>query len=118
MPHFDALKIYSCGKNIVRKGEIICNKQFLLSSQYFLPFFCTFFLNFHLHFEMSSAICFNLDQSKLLSSGNGLILLTSIHSLFSKCFYSTRGSFRRLNQIYNVDGNWFASGRIHRFSKR
>ena len=25
-----------------------------------------------MHFEMSSAICFNLDQSKLLSSGNGL----------------------------------------------
>ena len=25
-----------------------------------------------MHFEMSSAICFNLDQSKILSSGNGL----------------------------------------------
>ena len=29
MPHFDVLKIYSCG-NIVRKGEIAWNKQFLL----------------------------------------------------------------------------------------
>ena len=28
------------------------------------------------HFEMSSAICFNLDQSKTLSSGNGLKHLT------------------------------------------
>ena len=25
-----------------------------------------------MHFEMSSAVCFNLDQSKILSSGNGL----------------------------------------------
>ena len=37
MPHFDALRnIYSC-RNIVRKGEIACNKQFLLFSQCFLP---------------------------------------------------------------------------------
>ena len=27
---------------------------------------------FWMHFEMSSAICFNLDQSKILLSGNGL----------------------------------------------
>ena len=26
-----------------------------------------------MHFKMSSAICFNLDQSKILSSGSGLI---------------------------------------------
>ena len=25
-----------------------------------------------MHFKISSAICFNLDQSKILSSGNGL----------------------------------------------
>ena len=25
-----------------------------------------------MHFKMSSAICYNLDQSKILSSGNGL----------------------------------------------
>ena len=25
-----------------------------------------------MHFKLSSAICFNLDQSKILSSGNGL----------------------------------------------
>ena len=29
IPHFDTLKIYSCG-NIVRKGKIACNKQSLL----------------------------------------------------------------------------------------
>ena len=42
MPHFDALKIYSCG-NIVRKGEIACNKQFLLFSQCFLPYMVLIF---------------------------------------------------------------------------
>ena len=31
----------------------------------------TYFL-FQMHFKMSFAICFNLDQSKILSSGNGL----------------------------------------------
>ena len=31
-----------------------------------------------MHFQVLSAICFNLDQSKILSSGNGLICNTSI----------------------------------------
>ena len=26
-----------------------------------------------MHFQMSSAICFNLDHSKILSSGNGIV---------------------------------------------
>ena len=30
-----------------------------------------------MHFKMSSAICFNMDQSKILSSGNGLMLSLS-----------------------------------------
>ena len=56
----------------MRKGEIACNKQFLLFSQCFLPVYGTYFL-FYMHFKMSSAICFNLDQSKMSSSGNGLM---------------------------------------------
>ena len=42
------------------------------------PFLTMFLLNmvlifhFKIHFKMLSAICFNLDQSKFLSSGNGL----------------------------------------------
>ena len=36
IPHFDALKTYSC-ENIVRKGEIACNKQFLPSHNVFYP---------------------------------------------------------------------------------
>ena len=35
MPHFDALQIIAV-ENIVRKGEIDCNKQFFLFSQCFL----------------------------------------------------------------------------------
>ena len=32
------------------------------------------YFSFQLHFKMSSAICFNLDQSKISSSGNGFAL--------------------------------------------
>ena len=71
MPHFDALKIYSPGKH-ARKEEIACNKQFLLFSQRFLPYMAFFFISFKMHSKMSSAICFDLDQSKTLSSGNRL----------------------------------------------
>ena len=44
MPNFDA-KIYIAVENIVRKGEIACNKQFLLFSQCFLP--CAWHLFFN-----------------------------------------------------------------------
>ena len=30
------------------------------------------YFTFEMHFKMSYAICFNLDRSKILSSGNGL----------------------------------------------
>ena len=53
-------------ENIVRKGEIACNKQFLLFSQCFLPHMALIF-----HFKYTS-ICFNLEQFKIFSSGNGL----------------------------------------------
>ena len=59
-------------ENIERKGEIACNKQFLLVSQFFLPYE-VLILHYKCTLKMSSAICFNLDQSKILSSGNGLI---------------------------------------------
>ena len=56
----------------MRKGEIACSKQFLLFSQCFLsnPMWHLFFILNSL--KMLSAICFNLDQSNILSSGNGL----------------------------------------------
>ena len=58
-------------ENIVRKGEIACNKQFLLFSQCFLHYMA-FIIHLRCTLKMSSAICFNLDQSNMLSSGNGL----------------------------------------------
>ena len=42
-----------------------------------------------MHFEMSSAICYNLDQSKILLSGKGLkiqILWQWIQVISSVCF--------------------------------
>ena len=58
----------------MRKEDIPCNKQFLLFSQCFLP--CMPHI-FHIKciLKMLSAICFILDQSKILSPGNGLGLL-------------------------------------------
>ena len=41
--HFDALKLYIAVENIVRKGEIACNKQFLLVSQYILAYMVLIF---------------------------------------------------------------------------
>ena len=58
-------------ENIVRKGEIVCNKQFLLFSQCFLPYTMNgaYFFILNAPF-MLSAICLNLGQSKIFSSGN------------------------------------------------
>ena len=57
----------------MRKGEIAWNKQFLLFLQCFLPYMALIF-PFKCTLKMSSAICSKLDQSKILSSGNGLKL--------------------------------------------
>ena len=68
MPNFDALKIYSCGKHCEKRRN--CLEQAISS---FLTMFSTLYgtyFSFQVHFGMSSAICFNLDQSKILSSGN------------------------------------------------
>ena len=64
----------------MRKGEIARYKQFLLFSQCFLPCMVLIF-PFWMHFEMSSAICFNLDQSKILSTCNGLKDFTLYHTI-------------------------------------
>ena len=58
-------------ENIVRKGKIACKKQFILFSVFSTLYgtYCS------MHFKMLSAVCFNLDQSKIFSSGNGLIAI-------------------------------------------
>ena len=73
MPNVDAYR-YIAVENIVRTGEIACNKKFLLISQCFPPYMALSF-HFKCTLKMSSAICFNLEQSKFLSSGNGLICI-------------------------------------------
>ena len=55
-------------------------KEKLLVKQAISPFLTVFstlyntYFSFQMHFKMSSAICFNLDQSKTLSSANRLTL--------------------------------------------
>ena len=44
MPHFDTLR-YIAVENIVRKGEIACNKQFLLFVQCVPPYMALFFVS-------------------------------------------------------------------------
>ena len=58
MPHFDTLEIYIAVENIVTKGEIAWNKQFLLFSECFLPYMA---LIFHLKCFIQNVIC-NLFQ--------------------------------------------------------
>ena len=50
-------------ENIMRKGETARSKQFLLFSQCFPPY-----MTFQMHYKMS-AICFDLDLSKILLFG-------------------------------------------------
>ena len=50
-------------ENIVRKGEIACNKQTCPFLTMFSTLYGTYF-SFWMQFKMSFAICFNLDQSK------------------------------------------------------
>ena len=76
MSHFDALKTYSYGKHCEKRRN--CLQQAISP---FLTMFSTVYGNyfpFSMHLKMSSAICFNLDLSKILSSGNGL------NNLFSR----------------------------------
>ena len=65
MLHFDALKIYRRGKHCEKRRN--CNKPFLLFSHFFLSCMALIF-----HFRCTLKVCFNLDQSKTLSSCNGL----------------------------------------------
>ena len=70
---------------MVRKGEISCNKQFILFSLCCLSYMALIY-HFKCTLEMLSAICFNLDQSIILSSGNELsqsefVLLSGVENL-------------------------------------
>ena len=72
LPHnADVLKIYISVENTVRKGQISCDKQFFIFSQCFLPYMALIF-HFKSTLKCRLQLCFNLDQSRILSSGNGL----------------------------------------------
>ena len=49
--HFDAVKIYSCGKHCEKRRNS-CNKQFLLFSHCFLPYMALIF-----HFQCTLKCC-------------------------------------------------------------
>ena len=106
MPHFDALKSYSCRKHCAKRRN--CLQQAISP---FITMFSTSYgtyFSFQVHIKMSSAIYFNSDQSKILSSGNGLrlflegelllgraLLLGEIRYPFSPLF-TEHGSFPNL----------------------
>ena len=94
---------YKAVKNIVRKGEIACNKQFLLFSQCFLPAMVLIF-HFKCISKMSSAICFNLDQSKILSSGNGLMPFSTVFQLYrcGQCIYPCFPEVLLTGTLHNI----------------
>ena len=69
-------KVFKWVENTMGKGEIARYEQFLLFPQCFQKACFPGASNGIVVWKwvkMSSAICFNLDQSKILSSGNGLI---------------------------------------------
>ena len=63
IPHFDALKIYSCGKQCEKRKNCLW-QAISPSTTMFSNLYGTYF-PFLMHFKMSSAICFNLDKSKI-----------------------------------------------------
>ena len=81
MPHFEALQIDSSGKHCEKRRNCL-----LQAISPFLTMFsslCSTYFPFYMHFKMSSVICFKLDQSKILSSGNELSTKIVSYSPFS-----------------------------------
>ena len=72
--HFEYIAV----ENIVTKGEIVCNKQFLLFSQCFLPDMALFFILS----ALENVVC-NLFQ--FLSSGNGFTLFQTSPGFLGVC---------------------------------
>ena len=65
--------MYSCGKHREKRRNCL-----LHAISPFLTMLSTLYgtyFPFEMHFKMSSAICLNLDQCKVLSSGNGLNII-------------------------------------------
>ena len=54
------------------------------------------YFSFSMHFTMSSATCFNLDWSKILSSGTGLMLLSMLFQIYQR----NQCTYPRFNGIF------------------
>ena len=59
-------------ENTVGKGEIACNKQFLLLHQFSLPVWTTF-CHFHQNLKLPFANSFSLEESKIFCLGKGYV---------------------------------------------
>ena len=66
MMHFDTLKIYSYEKHREKRRKLLVIMFSTLYGSYF---------SFQMCLKVLSAICFNLDQSRILLSGNGLNII-------------------------------------------
>ena len=82
IPHSDTLKIYSCGKHCEKRKNCLLQAIFPFLTM-FSTLYGTYF-PFKMHFKMSSVICFHLDQSKILLSGNRLKCLHYFSCLCSQ----------------------------------
>ena len=79
--------------------------------------------SFKMHFKMSSAICFNLDQSKIMSSGHGLKvsgkrrkkLITRIFSFYHYVFSPFKEQISFLFHIHCVVAIVFNLGKYFHF---
>ena len=79
LPDLDAVSTYSF-ENIVRKGEIACNKQFLLFSQCFLPYMALIF-----HFKCTLK-CLYIAVENFVRKGE--ISCNKQFFLYLQCFVS------------------------------
>ena len=80
-------------ENIVRKGEIACNKQCLIFSQYFLPYWA---LTFHFKYFLKCCLQFVSVWTSLryccMVMGSKVTAFSSFPTMFSKGFFSFSAS--------------------------
>ena len=102
MPHFDALKMYIIVENIVRKGEIACNKQFLLFSVFSTQYDSCFL--FYIHFNPFPnkpwflRVCSIFFENNV---GKGEIARYEQFLLFPQCFLPIWMTFCHFHYIWN-----------------
>ena len=88
-------------ENFVSKGEIACNKQFLLFSQCFLPYMALIF-HFKCTFKCRLLFVSIWTSLKILSSSNGLIVI-NCHLIFQATIESQFDSFKDITTYTDCD---------------